>query len=68
MKEAEDSGITPAVFHGDTEGAKATEDGVTEPADEDVPMTIDNTSESAPEVYSSFIDVSPIKVFTDDIL
>ncbi|KAF4766014.1 hypothetical protein N7455_005786 [Penicillium solitum] len=50
LKEAEDTGITPAVSHGDTEGAKAIEDGVTKPADEDVPMTIDNhTSESAPE-------------------
>lgn len=68
MKEAEDTGITPAVSHGDTEGAKATEDGVAKPADEDVPMTFDNdTSESAPEVYSCFIDVFPIKGFTDDI-
>ncbi|KGO36451.1 Survival motor neuron [Penicillium expansum] len=59
LKEAEGTGITPAVGYGDGESAKATDDNATKPENEDVPMTIDDhTSESAPQPSQPVADAS----------
>ncbi|KAJ6123720.1 Survival motor neuron [Penicillium samsonianum] len=59
LKEAEDTGITPAVPHGDSGSTIAAEDGATKPEIEDVSMTIaEQTSESAPEPSQPIADAS----------
>jgi hypothetical protein len=68
LKEAEDTGVIPAVRPGDNERTKAAEDGATKPENGDVWMTIDEqASESAPEVYFHSNDLSLVKGLADDI-
>ncbi|CAP98991.1 Pc22g17030 [Penicillium rubens Wisconsin 54-1255] len=61
LKEAEDTGVIPAVRPGDNERTKAAEDGATKPENGDVWMTIDEqASESAPEPSQPVADASSV--------
>ncbi|KAJ5229715.1 hypothetical protein N7489_010423 [Penicillium chrysogenum] len=61
LKEAEDTGVIPAVRPGDNERTKAAEDGATKPENGDVWMTIDEqASESAPEPSQPVGDASSV--------